>query len=177
MVISSEMRSYKIHFHCLPWTTFGLLNRLSTSLYQFRSCFRHGNWATNKRPAFLGPSLATSVPRLKIGSSGGANCELIGGFVGAPGGVESLGRNGDLLHRSLPGHTGFAVTPILQARDLGARGEVTALIENCRDRWGSLHVAGNLLIHGFVKTELQSKGTYLSSLRNDKAFKKMCVII
>lgn len=132
MVISFEMRSYKIYFHCLPRTTFSLLNRLSTSLYQLRRCFRHGNTATNKRPAFLGPSLATSVPRPKTGGSGGANCELIGGFAGAPGGVQSLGRNGDLLHGSLPGQTGFAVTPIL-AWDLGARGEVTALIENCRD--------------------------------------------
>lgn len=102
-------------------------------MYQLLRRLRHGNWAINKRTAFLGPKLATSVPRLETGGSDGANCELIGGFVGSPGGVQSLGRNGDLLHGSLPGRTEFTVTAILLARDLGARGDVTSVIENCRD--------------------------------------------
>lgn len=80
----------------------------------------------------MGPELAVSVPVLKIGGSG-ANRELTGGLVGAPGGVQSLGRNGGLLHGSLPGLIGFVVTPILLARDLGARGDVTSLIEKCGD--------------------------------------------
>lgn len=89
-------------------------------MYQLLRCF--GNWVTNKERAFLGPEFATSVARLKTGGKGG-------GFV--DGGVACLGRKGDLLHGSMPGLIGIAVTPILLARDLGARGGITPLIKNC----------------------------------------------
>lgn len=158
-------------FHCLPGSTFGLQNRLRASLDHLLRCLWHGNWATNKRSALLGHCLATSVPRLWYTCGGrGGDSEQIGGFVGASGGDESLGRNGDLSHGLLPGQIGFAATPVLLASDPGARGNVTSPIENCRDRCvslpcRSLHVAGNMLIQGCVKTELQSKGTYGSSLK------------
>lgn len=133
-VISFEMRGYKIHFCYLHGTTFGLLDRLTASLYQLLRCFRDGKWAANKLSAALGLSLAISVPTLKTGGSNGAKFELTGGLVvGARGGVESPGRSRGLLHGSLPGLTGFAVTRFLLARDLGARGDVTSLIEGCRD--------------------------------------------
>lgn len=157
-VLITSFKCYKVRFYCLPRTSFALLNGLSTSLYQLLRCFRH--WATHKWSVFFWLCLVfQSAPRQKLGDGSGALHNVTGWFVSAPGGVESLGRNWDLLHGALPSYIRFTVAQVFLARDLGAHRDVTSLIKNCR-YWcvslpcRTLQGAGNL-IHVFVKIELQ----------------------